>query len=251
MRIKVFILFLFALPFLGIAQETNLLFKEAANFENQFKEQEALGKYKQILVNEPNNNKALLKATELSCSTGERLPIKNDKRLTFESALSYAKRMVSIDSTNADAYYAIALVSGKMTEVETENKKIVQYVRDIKINADKALKINPNHSMANFIEGKWHYEMITLNWAKKLAVKTLYGGLPEPNLDDAIVYMEKCKSLDPYFVLNTFTLGKAYKENHNPMKAIETLQRCVKLPTRTMDDAGYKAEAQKILDSLQ
>ncbi|MFX6949764.1 hypothetical protein ABTH81_22060, partial [Acinetobacter baumannii] len=83
-------------------------------------------------------------------------------RLTFESALAYAKRMLTADSTNADGYYAMALASGKMTEVETENKKIVTYVRDIKLNADKALKLNPNHAMANFIEGKWHYEMISL-----------------------------------------------------------------------------------------
>ncbi|MBN8838160.1 MAG: hypothetical protein J0I09_12935 [Sphingobacteriia bacterium] len=250
MKYKWMILFC-CIPFFSIAQETTLLFKEAVNLETQYKEQEALDKYRQILLNEPGNMKALLKAVELSCSTGERLPLKNDKRITFESAMSYAKRMVTTDSANAEGYYAIALVSGKMTEVETENKKTVQFVRDIKINADKALKLNPNHAMANFIEGKWHYEMVTLNWAKKLAVKTLYGGLPEPSLDDAIAYMEKCKALNPYFVLNMLTLGKAYKENRNPAKAMETLQRCVKLPTRTMDDPVLKAEAQKILDSLQ
>jgi len=50
--------------------------------------------------------------------------------------------------------------------------------------------------MANFIEGKWHYEMISLNWAKKLAVKALYGGLPEPGLDDAIKYLEKVRVLN-------------------------------------------------------
>jgi len=111
-------------PFVLLAQETAQLMKEAGNLENQFKETEALAKYKLILVNEPNNLKALLKATELSCSTGERLPIKNDKRLTFESALAYAKRMLAADSTNADSYYAMALASGKMTEVETENKKL-------------------------------------------------------------------------------------------------------------------------------
>jgi len=52
-------------------------------------------------------------------------------------------------------------------------------------------------------------------------------------------------------VLNSLTLAKAYKDNNNPTKAIETLQRTLKLPTRTMDDAGYKAEAQKLLDAIQ
>jgi len=233
------------------AQDINLLFKEAANLEYRFKEQDALNKYKQILVIDPNNIKALVKATELSCSTGERLPIKNDKRITFESALAYAQRAVQAHNNSADAYYALALASGKMTEVETENKKIVEFVKEIKVNADKALSINSNHGMANFIEGKWHYEMVTLNWAKKLATRTLYGRLPKPDIDSAIIYMEKCKSFEPYFVLNYLTLAKAYKENNNPAKAIEVLTKLVKLPVRTEDDAALKAEGQKILDDLE
>jgi tetratricopeptide (TPR) repeat protein len=244
--------FLVALCFFTTnAQDVNVLFKQADNFETQLKETEALNVYKQILIAEPANMKALLKATELSCSTGERLPIKNDKRLTFESALAYAQRMVKADSTNADSYYALALASGKMTGVETENKKVIAYVRDIKINADKALKINPNHAMANFAEGKWHYELVTLNGFKKLAVKTLYGGLPEPSIDDAIKYLEKCKTLAPYFALNYLTLAKAYKENSRPAQAIEVLNRLVKLPIRVFDDTAIKAEGQKMLQDLQ
>ena len=250
MKFRILIVLLFA-PFVLLAQETSQLMKEAINLEYQFKETEALAKYKQVLINEPNNMKALLKATELSCSTGERLPIKNDKRLTFESALAYAKRMLAVDSNNANSYYAMALASSKMAETETENKKIITFIRDVKTNADKALKLNPNHAMANFIEGKWHYDMISYNWIKKLAAKTLYGGLAEPSLDDAIQYLEKCKSIEPYFVLNSLLLAKAYRDNNNPAKAIETLQQTIKLPTRTMDDAAYKTEAQKILDAIQ
>lgn len=232
------------------AQETVTLFKEAANFEYNFKEQEALNKYKQILITEPTNIKALVKATELSCSTGERLPIKTDKRITFESALAFAQRAVAADSNNADSYYALAMASGKMTEVETENKKIVAYVRDVKTNADKALRINPNHAMANFVEGKWHYEMITLNWAKRFAVK-LYGGLPEADIDKAIEYFEKCKTAEPYFMLNYLYLAKAYKEKNRPAQAIDVLNKLVKLPIRTFDDKDYKAEGQKLLQDLQ
>ena len=233
------------------AQEVTTLFKEAGNFEYNFKESEALNKYKQILIIDPTNIKALVKATELSCSTGERLLNKTDKRLAFESALAFAQRAVTADSTNADCYYALATSSGKMTEVETENKKIVAFVRDVKINADKALKINPNHAMANFVEGKWHYEMIVLNWAKRLAVKTLYGGLPEADIDKAIDYFEKCKSLEPYFMLNYLYLAKAYKEKNRPAQETEVLNRLVKLPIRTFDDNDYKKEAQKMLQDLQ
>jgi tetratricopeptide (TPR) repeat protein len=210
-----------------------------------------LAKYKQILVNEPNNYVSLEKATILSCRIGARTVAVKDRRLVYESALAFAKRAFIVDSTNANSYYLLSLSSGRMTEVEDENKKKVAYVRDIKVYADKALQINPNHALANFIEGKWHYEMLTLNWSKKLAVKALYGGLPDPSIEKCIEYLEKCKKLDPYFVLNYLTLAKAYKEDNKAVKMLEVLNQLVKLPKRNFDDAAYIDEGKKMLADEQ
>jgi hypothetical protein len=233
------------------AQDNNVLFKEAENLERSFKEPEALEKYKQILANDAANIKALVKAAELSCSIGGRAENKNDKRLNYESGLAFAQRALKADSNSAEANYAVAMASGKMTEVETENKKIVAYVKDTKTYVEKALTINANFGKANFILGRWHFEMINLSGIKKAAVKLMYGGLPEASLDNAIMYMEKCKTLEPYFMINYFYLNKAYKENDKPAKQIEILSKMVKLPNRTFDDAAMKEDAQKQLQQLQ
>jgi len=233
------------------AQENVVLFKEAENFERSLKEPEALDKYKQILAGDATNLKALVKAAELSCMVGARIENKNDKRLQYESAMSFAKRALAADINNADAYYALSMVSGKMTEIETENKKIVAYARDVKLYADQAIRINPKHAKATFTEGRWHFEMITLNSMKRTAAKVFFGGLPTATLDSAIIYMEKCKTLDPYLVINYYYLNKAYKEANRPTKQIELLNRMVKLPTRTFDDVAMKAEATKELAELQ
>ncbi|MCX6209456.1 MAG: hypothetical protein NTZ59_08095 [Bacteroidetes bacterium] len=231
------------------SQETEALLKEAKNFELKFNETDALAKYKQILVSEPTHYKALQKATELSCNIGARIAEKKDKRLMYESALSFANRAFQVDSNNANSFYLLSLVSGKMTEVEEENKKKVAYVKDIKVYADKALAINPSHGLANFIEGKWHYEMLTLGWAKKAAVKVLYGGLPDPSMEKCIEYLEKCRKFEPYFVLNYLTLAKAYKEDDKAVKEIEILNSLVKLPKRIFDDAAYIEEGKKMLEA--
>lgn len=233
------------------AQDNSVLFKEAENLERSFKEPEALDKYKQILTNDATNIKALVKATELSCSIGGRADNKNDKRLNYESGLAFAQRALKADSNSAEANYAVAMASGKMTEVETENKKIVAYVKDTKTYVEKALAINANYGKANFVIGRWHYEMVTLSGIKKVAVKLLYGGLPEASLDNAIMYMEKCKTLEPYYMINYFYLNKVYKENDKPAKQIEVLSKMVKLPNRTFDDAAMKEDAQKQLQQLQ
>jgi tetratricopeptide (TPR) repeat protein len=99
--------------------------------------------------------------------------------------------------------------------------------------------------------GKWHYEMANLSGLKKVAVKMLYGGLPPGTMEEAIQYMEKCKTLEPYFVANYLDLAKAYKDDHKPAQAIEVLNKLVKLPTRTTDDIALKAEGAKLLASMQ
>lgn len=247
-------LFLLALFFLGInanAQDVNVLLKEALNLEYKFKDAEALEKYKQVLTLDAKNEKALIKAADLSSAIGARQTDKATKTTYYTQALNYATQAVAANNKSADAYVALATANGKMTEVESENRKVVAFVKEVKINADNALSINPNHAMANFIEGKWHYEMVSLNWAKKLAVKALYGGLPTASLEKAAEYLEKSRSIDPYFVLTSLTLAKVYKEKSSPTEMIDVLNKLVKLPRRTIDDAAYIEEGKKMLQDTQ
>lgn len=244
--------FLFTLASMMVfSQDVNVLFKEADNLEKQQKELDALEKYKQILLQTPSSIKALVKAAELNVIVSNSFVDKKTKRLYVESSLSFAKRAYGVDSNLADPNYAMAMASGKMTDYETENKKIVELVKEIKKYSEKAVSINQNHAKAHYTLGKWHYEMTILSGIKKVAVKLLYGGLPGGDLDSAISHMEKCKNLEPYFVINYLDLAKAYKENHQPAKALDILNRMVKLPTRTSDDIALKAEGAKLLESMQ
>jgi tetratricopeptide (TPR) repeat protein len=228
-----------------------ILLKTADNFERQFKEEEALRVYKEILLTDGKQVNALIKATELSASVGERLINKNDKRIYFESAVAFANRAIGADSTNPDVYYVKALACSKMATIESENKKLFEWIREVKQYAEQALRLNANHAKANFIAGKWQFDISLMNSAKRMAAKSLYGGLPDASLENAISYLEKSSRIDPYYVLNAFTLAKAYKENNKPAQTMEALKRVVKLPTRTFDDAALKAEAQKMLQDLE
>lgn len=249
---KVLLSILFSCILLTVqSQDINLLLKEAANLEKQQKEPEATEKYKQVLLLQPFHMKALVKAAELNVMLAHRQTNKSAKRLYFETALAYANRALLADSNNADANYAMSMASGEMTDVETENKKIVTYMKEVKRFSDKALSINPNHAKANYTLGKWHYEMTTLSGIKKIAVKLFYGGLPDGDIEKAIQYMEKCKSLEPYFATNYLGLALAYKENRKPAQAIEVLNKLVKLPTRTSDDIASKAEGVRLLELMQ
>lgn len=225
--------------------------KDAQTLEKQFKEPEALELYKTVLKNDASNIECLVKCTELSCSIGARQADQKAKAAYYQDALGYAQKAITVNAGSSAANYAMALAAGKMTEIEDENKKIVAYVKQIKEYGDKALALDPNNAKANYIAGKWHYEMNNLHWAKKVAVKTLYGGLPKASLDSAIYYMDKCCKLDVYFTPSYLDLAKAYIDDDQPGKAIEVLNKLVKLPNRVYDDAAIKAEGKKMLEKLQ
>lgn len=233
------------------AQDVNVLMKEAVNFERALKIDEAAEKYQAVVKLEPGNVKALVKLSELYASKGSLLKDKAQQRQMYEKALQYAEAAIAADNKSADAYYARAMVAGKMTDVEDENKKMIQHVKDIKTYADKALELDPNHGKGNYVLGKWYFEIASLNWAKRAALKLLFGGMPDATIEDAIKYMEKGRKLEPYFVANYLDLAKAYRYDNKPMKAIEVLNMLVKLPTRTVHDVAFKAEGRKLLNELQ
>src|SRR5947208_3158492 len=90
--------------------------------------------------------------------------------LLLISTADFAQQAYAKDSTNSDACYAMALVATRLTEVEDENKKLNEYIRQIKIYSDKALAANANNAKANYIMGKWHFELTHSNWIKKPAM---------------------------------------------------------------------------------
>jgi tetratricopeptide (TPR) repeat protein len=227
-----------------------MLLKQASNLERFVKEDSALLKYKEVLNVEENNMQALIKSSLLTISIGGRQPDIKVKKDFFERAKVYADKALAIDSNNADANYARGLTAWKLGEVEQENKKIVNLIKEAKVYTEKALAINPNHGKANHLLGKWNFEVLNAAFTKKVALK-LYGGLPEAKMENAYKYMEKSRTLEPYFVQNFMDLAKAYKLDNNPTKAIEVLSQLVKLPVRTGDDAGLKAEGKKMLAEMQ
>lgn len=233
------------------AQQADILLKEAVNLERSLKEEAALDKYKQVLAADPKNVSALVRSSALSSAIGARLANEDAKITYYNQAKDYADKAISVDSNNADAYYVRALVAGKLTEVESDNKKLVANVKDIKTYADKALSLNPNHARANYILGKWNFEVLTLSWAKKAAVKVLFGGMPPATIENAYKYMEKSKTIEPYFVPTYLDLAKAYKYDHKPAQAIALLNQLVKLPTRTANDVALKSEGKKLLSEMQ
>ncbi|MBX3239463.1 MAG: hypothetical protein KIT80_19425 [Chitinophagaceae bacterium] len=239
-----------ALGYMVYAQDVDALIQQAEQSEKDLKEAEALTKYKEVLAVQPGNIKALCKVTELTARTGNRLKDAKQRLAAFTEAKKYADTVLEAAPANADANYVFAEVAAKMTTV-TSGKEKARYLRDFKNYTDTALQLNANHAKALYLLGKWNFDVSTLNTAEKAAVKVLFGGIPRASVLDAIKSYEKARTADPLLLVNYLDLAKAYVKNHQTDKAIEVLNKLVKLPPKTGDDDGYKAEGRSMLAGLQ
>lgn len=232
------------------AQSVTELLTKADQFEKQLKEEDAYSTYKDIIKIEPKNLKALTMCSELASRIGKRQDNKDKSMDFYTAAKIYAQRALDVDSTSAEANCAMAIAMGRMAMVSSGKEKVAN-VKEIKRYADIALKYDPRSFKAWHILGKWNYEVSNLNGIEKTAIKLLYGGMPAASIDDAIKYYEKAKTLEPTFILNLYELAKTYHKNGQDDKAIENINKLLKLPNRQAEDPSYKAEAKKMLTDLQ
>ena len=152
---------------------------------------------------------------------------------------------------NSDACYAVALVAYKMNELDPDNKKLVDNIKQIKIYCDRSLAANTNNAKANHLLGLWHFELIRSNWIKKQPVKNFYHGIFDTQVDSAAYFMEKARSIEPYFAIAYLDLAKVYDYDHQRAKSLDVLEKLVKLPNRTYDDPAIKEEGKQMLVKMQ
>lgn len=235
----------------AVAQDPASLMEEGRKLEQKLKDEEAIEKYKQAIFIQPSNIKGVVKCAELSASIGSRKETPEQKTVFYQQAKKFADAALKLDSNNAEANYMMAVVLGKLTEVEKKTDNIVGYVKGIRLYADKAVKLNPQMGKAWHVLGRWHLEVLNLNAVKKAALKVIYGGVGEADIEKAIQYMEKCKTLEPYYCLNFLDLARAYEYDRKYEKSIGLLEQLSKLPTRRQEDVTAKAQGAVLLQKLQ
>jgi tetratricopeptide (TPR) repeat protein len=232
------------------AQSVDEMVDQAKQLEKQMKEADALARYKEILKVQPEQLAALVEASELSSREGNRRKEKEEKARYFGEAKSYAEEALKLAPNDPGANYAMSVAMGRMALISGAKEKVAAS-RDVKRYAELAIKFNPNHAHAYHVLGKWNYEVANLSFLEKNAAKALFGGMPDGSLQQAIDNYEKCRRLDPSFILNYYELARAYKKNDQETQAMEVLKKAVSLRNIYQDDIAIKADCKKMLEEMQ
>jgi tetratricopeptide (TPR) repeat protein len=247
--IFLFVLFTSNTFFAVMAQDVAALMQQAEKLEKEFRDQEAINKYMEVLKVDPFNIAALCKSSELYSVVGKRLSTKEQQNNYYKKGEDLARRALKVNPDYSEANFAMAIAMGRQALISSGDQK-VKAVKEIKNYADKCIRLDPKNYKGYHLLGKWHYEVSDLNALERWLVKVSYGGLPKASLEESIKYYEKSKQLNPAFLLNYLELAKAYNKHDETAKARVLLEQLQKLPVSTSDDPKIKSLGKKLLGEL-
>jgi len=219
---------------------------EAERLERSPNEIAALNKLREVLVIQPANVHALAKCSELCSRIGTRQPNPADREAWFKPALIYASKAIAADPLHDGANVSMAMILGKSSLIKSGKEKL-RDARRIRKLLETALQTNPNNYLAWHILGRWNHEISNVSAIQRAGASLFFGGVPEGTLKNAIMYLEKTRTLMPGFILNYISLANAYHSDGQVKKAINLLTMIQALPVNTEDDPKHKADAIRMI----
>lgn len=223
------------------ASRDSLHLKADSLYEN-YEETEALRAYENILEEEPENYKALWRASFLYSRIGNRKDDNEQQQEYFNKAISLAEKALQEDSTDVHSNFAMSVAMGRKALIASTRERVAAS-RDIKKYVDRALAQDSTHAGSWHVLGRWHFKVANLNFVERLAANTLFGGIPgDASNDKAVRAIKRAVDLKDKYVLYHHDLAMVYDEMGEREKAIEACQMALKQETLTPDDPKLKEE---------
>ncbi|RYD30790.1 MAG: hypothetical protein EOP87_15980 [Verrucomicrobiaceae bacterium] len=170
------------------------------------------------------------------------------KKLGFQS-LFYSQKAFSADDGSADAHLSVAISLGKLAEF-MGNKEKIGKSREIKMHADRALRLDPDSDYAHHMLGRWHQELAGMGGATRALAKIIYGGLPSASFQEALDHFAKARGLRPDRLIHHIEYGRTLAMMGRKDDARTELKMSLAKPSRDKDDAKAKERGQRTLDDL-
>jgi tetratricopeptide (TPR) repeat protein len=163
-----------------------------------------------------------------------------------ERALAAALRAEKADSNNATARLCVAVCYAKNFPY-ADNETKVEWSRDIKLECETAIKLDPKQDVGYYLLGRWNFGVANMNFLVKGLVELIYGGLPAASNEEAIKDFKKAVELAPGRIIHHFELARVYEATGREKLALAELARCRALKPVDRDDADAQSDAKKLL----
>jgi tetratricopeptide (TPR) repeat protein len=217
--------------------------------EAKFQYDEALKYYLPAEKLKPDDAALLVKISRQYALRMNDLPDKAGKTASGRKALSYAQRAVALAPNQSDPHLAVAICLGKLTPF-MGNREMVEASKQIKISAEKAVKLDPKNDYAWHLLGRWHQSLANIGGATRALAGIIYGRLPAASNETAVDCFRKAIALNPDRLVHFVELGRTYGMMGREAEAKRYLERGLAMPDRERDDPETKQRGRASLKQL-
>ena len=229
----------------SFAQTNEELYSKGIQFKKDLNYKEGIAVFQRLLKSDSSKADYLQNASFFYSRYGRTLP--ENLRMNYYNIGEYlARKSIRANNTDAECHYAYALALGRINENASSKQKIAN-AKLIKSELDIVLKINPKHAGAWHILGRWHRTIAGFGVIEKLAINTLYGGVPPGgSFEDAVKAFTNAIIIEPKYKLHQTELAYTYFEMGKKADAKVWLQKAMALPEVSIDDVSATAKLKEL-----
>lgn len=251
----IFILGFIATPCTGQNSGANIniedLLQRASEQIENANETDALELFKQILEQDSIQFDALWNTSVLYGQRGKRSEDSSARESHYNRSNRYADRCLEHHPQKAPCHFAKALIIGRLSEDEGTRERLKQSI-EVKAHADKAIELNPDFSRTWHLLGVWHTKVANLSRFERIAVRALFGKIPEgASNQKAEEAFKKAMELNPGNILVHLDFARFYIETDEDEKAINMLEKLLELEPTYEGDKHYQDMARDLLSNLR
>ncbi|XP_044252668.1 regulator of microtubule dynamics protein 1-like [Tribolium madens] len=115
----------------------------------------------------------------------------------------------------------------------------------------RTCELDPDDVTAQYLLGRWCYEMSNITWFQRIIAKLLYGEAPRSSFEEANKYLSRAEDLHPRFYLqNTYLLGKTCLKLGQYYRAKHYFGVVGNLPVHNEYEKHCATDAKKLLKRL-
>lgn len=254
MKIKLYLLNVFILfGVKSLSQTNDEFYKRALQLNHESKFEESFEIFRQLLKSDSANVNYLHNTSFLYCKMGFGQPTEASRMDFYRTGEYLAKKALAIDKNSAGAHYSYAVALGRLNE-HASNKQKIAVAKQIKQEADMAVKLDPKLAGAYHVLGRWHRTIAGFNTFEKLMINTMFGGVPEGgSYEAAIESFTKAIQLEPNNIIHYYELAQTYYERDNKSDKIYAkvwVMKAIELP-ENKNDKDYPVFKKKCEELLQ
>jgi len=246
---KIYIVLIWAAILFAQDGEMSLIEKGDAAFE-KFDNPNALENYNDAVKINPDSYEANWKLSRAFVDVGEVFEDEDKRAEYYKESENYARIAIKNNPEGSDGHLFLSIALGRVA-LDAGAKQRIKMSKEIKKEADLAIKLNPDNDTAYHVLGRWNRKISNLSFIEKGFADLFLGGVPKGASNDAAVNnFQKAIELNPAYINHYLELGITYEMMDKEKLAIEAFKKCLELGPSSAKDKNHKEIAKEHLDDL-